>query len=104
VIKTRATHEFLQKNLGTPFASFIGLRYHCSTGKLIWVTGDVLKRGVDFEIWHRQLYYERRSLCGSGLRVKHLVVFYVVIGKRLYWRLSGPEHGLWGAVIEYPTR
>jgi len=102
VIKTRATHEFLRKNLGIPFDAWIGLRYHCSTGKLVWVTGDMLKRGVDFEIWHRQLYYEKRNLCGG--RIKNLVVFYIIQGRRLYWRISGPEHGLAGAVIEYPTR
>ncbi len=102
VIKTRATHEFLQKNLGIPFGAWIGLRYHCSTGKLVWVTGEILRRGVDFEIWHRKLYYEGRSYCESGL--PHLVAFYIIEGKRRYWRLSGPNHGMTGAVIEYPTR
>ena len=104
VIKTRATHEFLRKNLGIPFDAWIGLRYHCSTGKLVWVTGEILRRGVDFEIWHRQLYYEKRNLCGTG-RIRHLVVFYMGMKSRhLYWRISGPEHGLTGALIEYPTR
>ncbi len=104
VIKTRATHEFLRKTLGIPFDAWIGLRYHCSSGKLFWVTGDVLKRGVDFEIWHRKLYYEGSSLCGRG-RITHLVVFYMRMkGRHLYWRLSGPKHGLAGALVEYPTR
>ncbi len=103
VIKTRATHEFLRKNLGLRFDAWIGLRYHCASGKLVWVTGEILRKGVDFEIWHRKLYYEGRSYCRVG-RITHLVVFYKVIGKRLYWRLSGPEHGMTGAVIEYPTR
>ena len=102
VIKTRATHEFLRKNLGIPFDAWIGLRYHCASGKLVWVTGKILRRGVDFEIWHRQLYYEKRNLCGGA--ITHLVVFYIIEGKRLYWRLSGPEHAMTGAVIEYPTR
>ncbi len=105
VIKTRATHEFLEKNLGIPFDAWIGLRYHCSSGKLIWVTGEILRRGVDFEIWHRQLYYEGKNYCSavSG-RFSHLVVFYMTQGRRLYWRISGPEHALAGALIEYPTR
>jgi hypothetical protein len=102
VIKTRATHEFLRKNLDLPFDAWIGLRYHCSTGKLVWVTGEILRRGVDFEIWHRQLYYEKRNLCGGA--ITRLVVFYIIQGRRLYWRISGPEHGLTGALIEYPTR
>ncbi len=104
VIKTRATHEFLRKTLGIPFHAWIGLRYHCASGKLVWVTGEILRRGVDFEIWHRQLYYEKRSFCGSRARVTHLVTFYINEGGRRYWRLSGPEHDMTGAVIEYPTR
>ncbi len=102
VIKTRATHEFLRKNLGIPFNAWIGLRYHCSSGKLVWVTGEILRRGVDFEIWHRQLYYEGQNFCVHD--VKHLVVFYIIEGRRLYWRVSGPEHYLTGTLIEYPTR
>ena len=110
VIKTRATHEFLRKNLGIPFDAWIGLRYHCSTGKLVWVTGEILRRGVDFEIWHRQPYYERNNDCVNG--AKHLVAYYVgaeegqddIQGRRLYWRVSGPAHYLAGALIEYPTR
>ena len=102
VIKTRATHEFLRKNLGIPFDAWIGLRYLCSSGKLVWVTGEMLRRGVDFEIWHRQLYYEKRSFCGGA--ITHLVVYYIIEGRRLYWRISRPEHGLTGALIEYPTR
>ena len=104
VIKTRATHEFLRKTFAIPFDAWIGLRYHCSSGKLVWVTGAILRRGVDFEIWHHKLYYEERNLCGSGGRVNHLVAFYIIEGKRRYWRLSGPNHGMTSAVIEYPTR
>ena len=104
VIKTRATHEFLRKNLGIPFDAWIGLRYHCSTGKLVWVTGEILRRGVDFEIWHSRWYYDPTNYCGIGYT--HLVVFYMGMkGRRyLYWRASGPAHGLTGALIEYPTR
>ena len=103
VIKTRATHEFLRKNLGIPSDAWIGLRYHCASGKLVWVTGEILRRGVDFEIWHSKLYYEGRSLCWVG-KITHLVVFYKVIGRQWYWRLSGPDHNITGTVIEYPTR
>lgn len=105
VIKTRETHEFLKKNLGVTVYkdAWIGLRYHCSTRKLVWVTGEILRRGVDFEIWHRQLYYEKRNLCGGA--ITHLVVYYMSMkGRSLYWRISGPEHGLFGAIVEYPTR
>ena len=104
VIKTRATHEFLQKNLGITirYESWIGLRYHCSSKKLVWVTGDILKRGVDFEMWSNKLYYEGVNYCRAGY--KALVVFYTVVGKHLYWRISGPAHGLNGAIIEYSTR
>ncbi len=106
VIKTRATHEFLRKNFGIPFDAWIGLRYHCSSGKLVWVTGEILRRGVDFEIWHRKLFYEGVNYCSHARdRVTHLVVFYMGMkGRHLYWRASGPEHGLAGALIEYPTR
>lgn len=102
VINTRATHEFLRKNFGNTIGGWIGLRYHCATGKLVWVTGEILRRGVDFEIWHKQLYYEKRSYCETGH--PYLVVFYVRKGKRLYWRLSGPDHFKGLAVFEYPTR
>ena len=103
VIRTRATHEFLRKNLGIPFDAWIGLRYHCSTGKLVWVTGEILKRGVDFEIWHSRWNYDPTNYCRVGS--KYLVVFYMGMeGSYLYWRASGPSHGLTGALIEYPTR
>lgn len=110
VVKTRATHNFLRKNLGIPFDAWIGLRYHCSTRKLVWVTGETLRRGVDLEVWHRQFYYEGRNVCNVGSTTTYLVVFYMGMerkgmkGSRLYWRISGPNHALIGALIEYPTR
>ena len=100
VIKSRATHEFLRKNLGIPFNAWIGLRYHCSSGKLVWVTGEILRRGVDFEIWHRKS--GGRGFCKTGH--PYLAVFYMNEGKRLYWRTTGPDKFEPGAVIEYPTR
>ncbi len=110
VIKTRTTHEFLQKKLGVPFDAWIGLRYHCSTGKLVWVTGEILKRGVDFEIWHSRWHYEKGYVCGAGAggaaEVKYLAVYYVNVNGRFNWRASGPGHGMANsiAIVEYPTR
>ena len=104
VIKTLATHEFLKKHLGIPFEAWIGLRYHCSSGKLIWVNGELLRRGVDFEKWHSRLYYEGKNYCKVGV-VTHLVVFYTrMVGLHTYWMVSGPVHVLAGSIVEYPTR
>ena len=107
VIKTRATHEFLRKNLGITMDAWIGLRYHCASGKLVWVTGEILRRGVDFEIWHSRWHYESRNVCGDfdgTENIKYLPVFYANLNGRLYWRASGPGHYMTGAIFEYPTR
>jgi len=107
VIKTRTTHKFLQKNLGIKrqgAGAWIGLRYHCASRKLIWITGEILRRGVDFEIWNRKLYYGAGGTICRNVPGLHLVAYYILDGMRLSWKLSGSAHAITGAVVEYPTR
>ena len=101
VVKTKRIHEFLNKNFKITEA-WIGLRYYCSSKKLFWVTGEVLKRGTDFEIWHRQWYRNPEVRC-STKGIPYMPVYYKRQGLRVLWQASGPNKGLHGYIIEYPS-
>ena len=104
VIRTRETHEFIQKNFKFRTPVWIGLRYMCSNRKLIWVTGKQLNRDSDFQAWHRQWRRPAPSSRCGGRRKTYMPVYYTADGGPSFWQASGSaKHFNW-VLLEYPAK
>lgn len=90
VIKTRQTHEFVRKNFRFRLPTWIGLRYMCSNRSLVWVTGERVNRGSDFQIWDRSWIRTPNMNCDDRA-IDYMAVHYTTNPGHPTWQASGPN-------------
>lgn len=100
VIKNQETHKFIRDNLNIHGRVWIGLRYFCSSRKVVWITGETLATDSDFQPWHRR--WARTHIRCAGLG--YMPIYYTDENASLAWQASGPGKGFELYLVEYPAQ
>ena len=95
-IDSPSVHEFIGQELPLRGRAFIGLRFVCSTRKLIWLDGSRHQNG--FAPWGR-VWYRTLDNCANS-NVPYMAVMYT---PQKRWQAQGPAKFLNYYIVEFPV-
>ena len=107
IVKSRQVHDFLRDTFRSNTPAWIGLRYMCKFNTLLWVNGDIHKRGA-FSYWARVWNQGPRSratdqpMCTGGAG-GYWPIQYSPISQGFQWVARGIKKKFIAYFVEYNT-
>lgn len=103
IVKTIATHDFLERTFHPKDYAWIGLRYWCATRKLEWSDGEVAMH-LSFAAWDKN-WNQDIFACHTGYPPgpDYMSIAYSPIQNGFRWIGKGRNKHYYFYFVEYPT-